>query len=191
MVRATGGLCKPGRKAQQTARRRSIANEVAQKIFPLLDMETLEETGTLYPRRCDMRKKKNRRIYSFLKDYGGRVFTSRLNLLVTKKLVKMLPFELARNPRESQRDLLLKQAKRLGDLARRSKRTRMVKEDIDNVDTVPMFMEACCGTSRVPFSCPKRIKPRCKLRAQEEEFPQPDQDDDWAQYPDQAAQTGF
>ena len=60
MVRATGGLCKPGRKAQQTARRRSIANEVAQKIFPLLDMETLEETGALYPRRCDMRKKRIR-----------------------------------------------------------------------------------------------------------------------------------
>ena len=147
MVRSASDLTRQcGRRAQQSALWRANAEAIAQKLFGLLDFDTLEETGALYPRKCDLRKHRNRRLFGFLKQYTGRVFTFRLRLLVIKKLLKMLPFELARGPKETRHDFMVKQADRLRFLATKSKR---MARNIDNVETLPL--EACLYHPRPYF----------------------------------------
>lgn len=119
-----------GRRAEQKIRRNAIATEVANKLVRTLDLETIEETGSLFPRVCDLRKLKHRRTFAFLSKYAGRVFTRRLCLLVTRKLMKLLPFTLAQDPRAEDAEEL-KHANRLARLAKKAKR-------MDTEETQPL-----------------------------------------------------
>ena len=111
-----------GRKASQKARRIALAQKIADAIFPHLDLDWIESTGSLFPRKVDLRKRKTRLTFQHLAAYKGRVFTKRLCLLVTRKLHRMLPFDLARSPRESKLDCLTIQSERLHLLAKKCKR---------------------------------------------------------------------
>lgn len=124
-----------GRRAQQTQRRRKLAEVISQKLLATLDLDRVEDTGSLYPRLCDLRKRSNKTCFGFLKPFKGRVFTPRLCLLVTKKIINSLPFQLTRGPRETLESYQKKQAVRLAQLAKKSKR-------MDTAETQLMDFEA-------------------------------------------------
>lgn len=46
-----------GRLAVQRARREQLSQQIAATLVEKLDMETVEDTGALFPRRCNLKKK--------------------------------------------------------------------------------------------------------------------------------------
>lgn len=112
-----------GRLALQKKRRDNLACVISEKISNSLDHEVVEQTGSLFPRVCNLRKRDHRR-FSFLKHVGEgkRMFTKKLCHSVTKKVARSLPYQLVFDPKLTLEQHLQAQATRLQLLARRVKR---------------------------------------------------------------------
>lgn len=125
MFRKPHGL---GRAAIQKRRRDDLAAQVAGKLLEELDLDYVEQTGSLFPRRCNLRKKVAWK-FLFLKSIPGRAFTKRLCLGVTRRVACALPFQLPVDPKEGMEGHLKAQAGLLQKLAKRCKRaTRSAME---------------------------------------------------------------
>lgn len=74
-------------------------------------------------------KKIDRRNFSWLAEFGGRTFTKRLSLQVCRRLIAMLPFTLAKDPKQPMENFVEAQAIRLQKLAKKAKRARMTNAD--------------------------------------------------------------
>ena len=112
------------RKPFQKQERRRNAEFVVTQIWENLDLEKVEETGSLFP-RGNLKKAYLRRLLQFVADHacsGKRYFTGRLLRLVVRKLIRKLPFSLATDPRQSQEDYVSIQVKRLSRLTRQAKK---------------------------------------------------------------------
>ena len=122
-----------GRKAHLKDRRRELASKISDQIYNRLDLDWVEASGNLFHRTADLRKRHVKSAYSFLQRFQGRVFTKRLCLLTTRKLIRKLPFDLARNPRLTKEENAELQADRLHRIARKCKRMSAA----DNTETQP------------------------------------------------------
>ena len=123
-----------GKLAQQRNRREDIAKTLSSKILQILDLDIVESTGCIFPRKLDLRMVKNRK-YMFLKKQVGRIFTMKVCVAVVRKVVASLPFSLTKDPRSTLDDFIRAQAKRLQTLARKSKRVSLKKKTMDNMET--------------------------------------------------------
>lgn len=124
-----------GRLSLQRLRRRKLSSEVAARLMEVLDLESVENTGNMIPRRLDLRRKTNRK-FVFLREYDGRTFTTRLCQSVIRQLLALLPFKLIHDPRSDIEEVIKAQSARLKALAKRSKRIR-AKRKMDDLDTQP------------------------------------------------------
>lgn len=125
-----------GRQAVQAKKRKELAKKVSDLILHVLDLESVERNGVLFPRRLDLRRVKNRR-FATLQHVHGRVFTKRFCLGVVRNVVASLPFSLTKDPKLSVEDHLLAQARRLQTLAKKSKRLGAKTKMADDMDTQP------------------------------------------------------
>ena len=137
-----------GKLACQRAVRGKLTREVGDTLLSLLDEDTVEATGNLFPRKLDFRRRAIRPFLS-LQKYSGRVFTRKLCHSIVRYVVGRLPFSLPRAPRSSLDEVIQAQATRLQKLAKRSKRIavpkpvkKLVKKPVkmsttDQLDTLP------------------------------------------------------
>ena len=49
-----------GQRALQKKRRKQLSATLSERLFGILDMDSVEATGSLYPRCADLRKKKTK-----------------------------------------------------------------------------------------------------------------------------------
>lgn len=126
MPRAPHGA---GKRAVQKARRDRLVKEVVERLLRVLDVQSIEETGAIFPRCTNLRKRRNRR-FLCLRSWPGRVFTKKLCTRVCKDLA--LRLDMAREPGLDFKAFATQQAERLQRLAKKSKRVGM-----DNVETLP------------------------------------------------------
>ena len=113
-----------GRRQQQCHDRAKKAEFVAGLVLEALDMERVEQTGAIFPRQ-NLKNSYVRRLVSFAslgKCSGKRFFTQRLVKLVLKKIIKKLPFGLARDPQQTLDQYIAVQASRFQKLMRKAKR---------------------------------------------------------------------
>ena len=117
-----------GKHATQKAKRRDLASHLVCQLQRVLDIDHVQDTGTLFPRCVHLRKTKNR-IFTFLRTFKGRIFTRKLCQSVCRKLLLRLAVPL--DPQKDIKEIANIQALRLQKLARRAKRLSM------EGDTVP------------------------------------------------------
>ena len=111
-----------GRAALQKCFRNRRAAEVAHYLMDRLDLEHIGLTGQLFPRGT-LKSSKNRRLFNWVGEFQGRVFTSPLLRLAIKKLLRLVgPLPL--NPKQSYGDFVKQQSERLGRLVRQAKRLK-------------------------------------------------------------------
>ena len=92
-----------------------------------MDHEKVQNTGTIFPRLCDLRRRTQRK-YLFLKtEVSGRVFTEQVCRMITRKIIKSLPYRLPVDPTTTLEKHVEAQALRLQKLARRCKRMDTVE----------------------------------------------------------------
>lgn len=129
-----------GRLSLQKKWRKENAAKLAALIVPLLDHDVVEQTGSLFPRRLDLRKPRCRALVC-LKSFTGRFYTQKLCAQVVKNILRALDFTVTKDPRMSWDEYVLAQARRLQKLAKKSKRVHKKKsrqKKMDNVETQPL-----------------------------------------------------
>lgn len=121
-----------GKLALQRVRRQKLASWLADKLVKNMDVTAAEESGTLFPRSVDFKKKKIRKAYGFLRELGGRVYTNKVCMLACRILLQKLPFRVNYGPRVDQETYLAQQCRRLKLLSTKSKRFTV---KMDNAET--------------------------------------------------------
>ena len=111
-----------GRAARQKCIRNRSAAEVADYLLDRVDLEHIQLTGQLFPRGT-LKSSKNRRLFNWVGEYHGRIFTSSLLRLAVKKLLR-LAGPLPLNPKQSYGNFVQQQSERLGRLIRQAKRLK-------------------------------------------------------------------
>lgn len=102
--------------------RNTKAAEIASCLFDRLDIETVQLTGSIFPRGA-LKSSKNRRLFDWVGNFSGRVFTRSLLRLTIKKLLRYIgPVPL--NPQQTFGNLVQQQSERLGRLIRQAKRLK-------------------------------------------------------------------
>ena len=97
-----------------------------ERLVGILDVDNVQQTGALFPRCVNLRKRGNKK-FLFLRSFNGRVFTERLRLSVCKLL--LLKLDVAREPGMDLHEVAKAQAVRLKRLAKRSKRISMREQE--------------------------------------------------------------
>lgn len=127
MVRSlrTGVVRKPwgqGKAAQQKYTRRCTAFNIAQLLNDRLDHDQIHMTGVLFPRGT-LKKRSNRRLFEWVPQYHGRVFTKPLLKQVVRVLLRTNP-NIPMDPSQTWSSFVSIQSKRLGRLVRQAKRIK-------------------------------------------------------------------
>ena len=117
-----------GRLSNLRRRRSKIAEVVAALLLGRLDLDLVESTGALFPRKCNLRKKAVKK-FLFLKKIPGRVYTTRVCKAITRQVVLGLPFQLPVDPRKGLKGHIAAQAELLKKLAKRCKRASTMEPD--------------------------------------------------------------
>ena len=111
-----------GRQAVQAKKRKELAKKVSDLILHVLDLESVERNGVLFPRRLDLRRVKNRR-FATLQHVHDDVFSRRgFAWALCEMWSRVVAIFLDKDPKLSVEDHLLAQARRLQTLAKKSKR---------------------------------------------------------------------
>ena len=111
-----------GRAAMQKLKRQVRSQQIASQLLERLDTDSIQLTGQLFP-RGNLKKRSVRCLFSWVHQFPGRVFTTPLLNMVIRKLLRSIG-DVPRNPKQSYGGYVSSQAKRLGILARRSKRIK-------------------------------------------------------------------
>ncbi|CAK9006842.1 unnamed protein product [Durusdinium trenchii] len=123
-----------GKLSVQRKRRETLASDIAQKLLQCLDLDYVEATGSLFPRKCNLRRRSAKK-FRFLKAHTGRVFTKRLSQDITRQVALGLPFRIPVDPKGGLEEHCRAQALLLQKLAKRCKRA--FSEKMDAVETQP------------------------------------------------------
>lgn len=121
-----------GRRAQQKRRRIEIQNMIVQWILPLLEVEAIQSTGSLFP-RGSLKSRRNRAIFSpwVRRLSGSRVLTAGLCRGVCRGIVHELNFHPPRSPTQSFTEYIRMQGKRFQILCKAAKKLKAM----DNSET--------------------------------------------------------
>ena len=111
-----------GKAAQQKHVRNRIAFEVSQLIQDRLDWDQVQMTGQLFPRGT-LKKPANKKVFSWVHSYSGRVWTKALLKQVVRNLVRAIQ-NIPMDPSKPFGHFVKQQSKRLGILIRQAKRIK-------------------------------------------------------------------
>lgn len=126
-----------GRRAEQKRARIRIQNMIVQWILPLLEVELIESTGSLFP-RGSLKSRRNKAIFSpwVHRLCGSRVLTAGLCRGVCRGIVHKLNFHPPRAPAQTFPEYIRTQGRRFQTLCRAAK--KLPHKAMDNVETQPI-----------------------------------------------------
>ena len=95
-------------------------------VFPLLDVEKIEQSGDIWP-RGNLKKRDAARLFNpWIHKCAGRWFTHAVRKCLCKRIVEKLGFQPPRDPKSSYQAYICSQAARLKDLVRQAKKMSWV-----------------------------------------------------------------